>query len=361
MRPRVLAAGALLFLAACAEAPSVVKTTSTPKPPAWLVKVPQEGETLYFSGAREGASSLEEGTDAATQAARAHAAEYIGVDVTSEHKDVMSTDLGVDRVTDTVKGRATALIRNARTMDVYYEKFSRKAGATTIDRFDVWVLIRLSRADLQAERVRQQDEQKHTALLALSRLREGQAQEQQGNVLAALARYRDAVAQTRALPQQIDLSDPQLRTAGQLRQAAEDAAAKAQAKARRAVLVAPDWVAGSVAQALSSKGFTAVTQPEGSERQALETARAQGMPWVIVVKGSTVLGGPVFSQVAATASLDVRALESQSGAVVASAVRQTKGVGRTPEAAQQAAANEAGVAAGADLAAALVAKENAGL
>ena len=97
MRPRVLAAGALLFLAACAEAPSVVKTTSTPKPPAWLVKVPQEGETLYFSGAREGASSLEEGTDAATQAARAHAAEYIGVDVTSEHKDVMSTDLGVDR------------------------------------------------------------------------------------------------------------------------------------------------------------------------------------------------------------------------------------------------------------------------
>ena len=360
--PRILAAGALLVLAACAaEVPSVVKTSSSPKAPPWLVKVPQEGDTLYFSGAREGATSLEEGTDAAMQVARAHAAEYIGVDVTSEHKDVMSTDLGSDRVQDTVKGRATALIRNARTADVYYEKFSRKAGATIIDRFDVWVLIKLSRADLEAEHARQEDEQKHTALSALSRLREGQAQERQGNVLAALVRYRDAAAQTRALPQQIDLSDPQLRTSGQLRQAAEDAVAKAQARARRAVLVAPDWVAGSVAQALSSKGFTAITQPEGSERQALETARAQGMPWVIVVKGSTVPGGRVFSQVAATASLDVRALESQSGAVVASSVKQTKGVGRTPEAAQQAAANEAGVAAGADLAAALVAKENAGL
>jgi len=359
---RLLAAGALLFLAACAaEAPSVVKTSSSPKPPSWLLKVPQEGDTLYFSGAREGASSVEEGTDAAMQVARAHAAEYIGVDVTSEHKDVMSTDLGSDRVQDTVKGRATALIRNARTADVYYEKFSRKAGATTIDRFDVWVLIKLSRADLEAEHTRQQDEQKHTALAALSRLREGQAQERQGNVLAALVRYRDAAAQTRGLPQQIDLADPQMRTSGQLRQAAEDAAAKAQAKARRAVLVAPDWAAGSVAQALSSKGFTAITQPEGSERQALDTARAQGMPWVIVVKGSTVPGGRVFSQVAATASLDVRALESQSGAVVASSVKQTKGVGRTPEAAQQAAANEAGVLAGADLAAALVAKENAGL
>ena len=165
----------------------------------------------------------------------------------------------------------------------------------------------------------------------------------------------------RALPQQIALADAQLRTSGQLRQAAQDAMAKAQAKARRAVLVGPDWAAGSIVQALSSKGFTAVTQPEGSERQALDTARAQGMPWVIVVKGTTIPGGSVFSQVAATASLDVRALESQGGGVVASSVKQSKGVGRTPEAAQQAAANEAGQAAGADLAAALVAKENAGL
>jgi len=338
-----------------------VKIASSPKAPAWLVKVPQEGDTLYFSGAREGAASLEEGTDAAMQVARGHAAEYIGVDVTAEHHDVMSTELGEDRVRDTVKARATALVRSARIADVYYEKFSRKAGATTIDRFDVWVLIKISRAELEGERVRQQEEQKQTALAALARLREGEAQERAGNVLAALVRYRDAAAQTRALPQQIALADPQLRTSGQLRQAAQDAMAKAQARARRAVLVGPDWAAGSIVQALSSKGFTAVTQPEGSERQALDTARAQGMPWVIVVKGTTVPGGSVFSQVAATASLDVRALESQSGGVVASAVKQSKGVGRTPEAAQQAAANEAGQAAGADLAAALVAKENAGL
>lgn len=360
---RSSAAGcALLSLCACAaEVPAVVKASSSPKPPAWIVKVPQEGDVLYFSGAREGAASLEEGTDAAMQAARAHAAEYIGVDVSSEHRDVMSTDLAQDRVQDTVKARASALIRGARLADVYYEKFSRKAGATTIDWFDVWVLIKLSRAELAAEQARQQEEQKQAAMAALSRLREGQAQELQGDVLAALARYRDAAAQTRPLPQQIDLADPQLRTSGQLRQAAEDAVRKAQAKARRAVLVAPEWAVGSVAQALSSKGFTAVTEPSGSERQALDTARAQGMPWVIVVKGTTVPGGRVFSQVAATASLDVRALESRSGALVASSVKQSKGVGRTPEAAQQAAANEAGVAAGTDLAAALVAKENASL
>jgi hypothetical protein len=326
-----------------------------------MVNVPQGGDVIYFSGAREGASSLEEGTDAATQAARTHAAEYIGVNVSAEHLDVQSTDLAEDRVRDTVRARTTALVRSAQVADVYYEKFSRQAGATVIDRFDVWVLLKLPKAELEAERVRQKQEQKDTASAALARLREAQAQERGGNVLAALARYRDVVSQTKPLPAQTELSDAQFRTTGQLRQVAEDAVAKVQAKARRAVLVAPDWVAGSVAQALSAKGFTAITEPAGSEQQALGEARAQGMPWVIVVRGTTVPGGRVFSQVAATASLDVRALESQSGAVVASTVQQAKGVGRTPEAAQQAAANEAGVAAGTDLAAALVAKENAGL
>ena len=96
-------------------------------------------------------------------------------------------------------------------------------------------------------------------------------------------------------------------------------------------------------------------------QEKLALAKAQGMPWVIVVRATTTPGGPVFSQVAATAALDVRALDAQSGAVVAAAQRQAKGVGRTPEAAQQAAASEAGLGAGNDLAAALVAKENSGL
>ena len=168
----------MLFIAGCAaEAPAVAKTSSAPRPPAWTLRAPQDAETLCFAGAREGATSLEEGTDAATQVARAHAAEFIGVDVSSEHRDVMSTDVGADQVQDTVRSRAAALIRHARMADVYYEKYSRKAGATTVDRFDVWVLIRLSRADLEAERVRQQDELKAAASGAVSRLREAETLE----------------------------------------------------------------------------------------------------------------------------------------------------------------------------------------
>jgi hypothetical protein len=65
--------------------------------------------------------------------------------------------------------------------------------------------------------------------------------------------------------------------------------------------------------------------------------------------------------VAATAALDVRALDAQTGAVVASAQKQEKGFGRTPQAAQDDAASKAGLGAGSDLAAALVAKETSGL
>ena len=353
---------AILLITGCAgEAPSVVKTASAPRPPPWILKVPQRGDTLYFSGAREGASSLEEGTDAAMQVARAHAAEFIGVQVSSEHRDVMSTDVASDEVRDTVQGRATALIRHARLSDVYYEKYSRKAGATAIDRFDVWVLIELSRAELEAERARQQEEAKSAAAAALARLRDAEAAERSGNVLAALARYRDVVAQARPLARDVELADAQIHTSGQLQVVAEDALAKAQSKARRAVLVAPDWAAAGVVQGLSAKGFATVPQPAGSEREALSAARTQGMPWVVVVTGTTAAGGRVFNQTAATASLDVRALEAQSGLVAASFVRQEKGFGRTAEAAQQAAANEAAAKAAADLADALVAKEKAGL
>jgi hypothetical protein len=359
--PGLLRALALACAAGCAaEAPQLVKTASAPKVPAWVLKVPQSDETLYFSGARDGASSLEEGTEAAAQSARAHVAEFIGVNLSAEHSDVQSTETAESRVSDTVKSRTAALIRSAELADVYHEKYSRRAGQTTVDRFDVWVLVRLPRREIEAERQRQEQEQRQTASAALARLREGFVEEKEGHVLAALARYRNAASNVRPLPLSVETGDLEVRTSGQLRNLAEDALQKAQVKARRALLVAPEWAAGGVARGLSAKGFSAVTVLDGDEQAALATARAQAMPWVIVVRGTTTPGGPIYSQVAATASLDVRALESGSGATVLSAQKQAKAVDRTPEAARRAAANDAGAVLGAEIAAGLVAREGTG-
>ncbi len=338
-----------------------MKTASAAKPPAWMVKAPSSSDTLYFTGAKEGASSLEDGKASAVESARSQAAQYIGVEISAEHKDVMSTEEAENMARDTVKSRANAMLRSAELADFYYEKISREVGATTVDRYDVWVLLKLPRAEVEKERQRQAQDQQATAAAGVARYRDGRDLERQGNVIAALVRYRDALAKAKSVAGSTPTGDGQIATAGALLQKSQDAASAAQGKARRAIVVAPDWAAGAVTQALSKQGFTAQTQEAASETAALAQAKAQGMPWVIVVRGSTTPGGRVFAQVAATAALDVRALDAQSGAVVASAQKQAKGVGRTPEAAQQAAASEAGLEAGTDLASALVAKENAGL
>ena len=228
-------------------------------------------------------------------------------------------------------------------------------------RFDVWALIKLPRAEIQKERDRQASEAKETVKAGLGRYREGLSQDKAGDVLAALVRFRDVLTQLKGVGQNIETGDAEIATAGKLKQIAQDAAANAQTRVRRALVIAPDWVAGAVTSALSSKGFSARTQSGMSEDQALSAAKAQGTPWVIVVHATTTPGGRVFAQVAASAALDVRALDARSGAVVAATQKQAKGVGRTPEAAQQAAATEAGQGAGNDVAAALVAKESSGL
>ena len=357
-----LGAVGLWGIAACGGGgEGVVRTTSAPKEPAWLTRPPQEPGVLYFSGAKEGSDSLEDAKAAATDVARAQAAQYIGVNISAEHRDVMSTDLASDQVKDTVQSRTAALIRDAEIADVYYEKISRQAGATSIDRYDVWVLIRLPKSALEQERVRQADEQKETAKSAVARLHDAQSQERLGNWLAALVRYRDVIASVKPLGATTGTGDAQLTDAGSVRQAAQDAAARAQAKVRRAILVAPDWVGGALTQALSAKGFAAELRPGLNDQAAQAAARAEQIPWVIVARAQNIPGGHVFALVAASASLDVRALDAETGAVVASSQKVEKATGRTPQAAAESAATQAGISAGNELAAALVARESAGL
>ena len=323
MRSSVFALAVLA--ASCGGEKPAVKTSSSPKPPGWLAKVPTSGEMLYFSGAKEGAASLEEGKASAVESARSQAAQYIGVEISAEHRDVMSTEEAENVAKDTVKSRANAMLHSAELADVYYERISREVGAGTIDRYDVWVLLKLPRAEVEKERQRQAQQGEETAAAAVARYREGRDQERQGNLIAALVRYRDAMAKARDVAGSTPTGDREIGTATALLQRAQDAANATQGRARRAIVVAPDWVAGALTQALAKQGFTAQTQSEGNESGALAEAKAQGTPWVIVVHATTAPGGRVFAQVAATAALDVRALDAQSGAVVASTQKQEIG------------------------------------
>ena len=152
MGSRLAAPPASLLLCLCAVACgsgklAAVKTSSSPKQPAWMVRAPQDPDALYFTGAREGSASLDEGKDSALAAARDQAAQYIGVEISAEHSDVMSTEEAENKASDKIRSRAQAVIRSAELADLYYEKISREAGSGTIDRYDVWALA----ADCQVE------------------------------------------------------------------------------------------------------------------------------------------------------------------------------------------------------------------
>ncbi|MBS2022868.1 MAG: hypothetical protein JST92_10685 [Deltaproteobacteria bacterium] len=352
----------LLLVGACGtSAPAVIRTSSSPKEPAWLTRPMQEPGYLYFSGTRSGAESLEDGKGAALDIARGEAAKFIGVEISAEHTDVMSTDLASDQVKDTTKSRTQALIKNATLADEYWVKYSRQAGATTIDKFDVSVLIKLSKADLEAEQKRQEGETKAAVNQGIERLHEGDAKEKAGDILGAFVRYRDVVNSLKGLASNVDSGDAMWKNSGQVRQAAQEMMQRAQAKARRVILVGPEWAVGPITQGLSKIGYTASVPPNLTEQDALKQAQSQGILYVVVARATSTPGGPVFNQVAASASLDVRALESQGGATVASSQKTSKGVGRTPDAARAEAAKDAGVGAGAEVANALKAKEDAGM
>lgn len=350
-----------VLLSACGgSAPAVIHTSSVPKPPGWLTRAPSEGGTLYFVGTKPGADSLDEGKTAAMDKARDEAAKYVGVSISSEFTSVVSTDAGRDsaEATDTVKSRTQALIKNAEQVDVYWEKNSRQAGATSIDKWDVSVLIRLSKADLDAERKRQEDEAKATAAAMLARYRDAIALETQGLAVQALSRLREAQTQLKTVGRSVETGDLQIKLAGQLRQLAEDALARVQQKARRAILVGPDQVAGPLTQGLSKKGFAASARPGLNQDAALQAARTEGLGYVIVVKSTTAPGGQAFGKVSTSVVLDVRALDAQTGAVVASSQKSARQFGHGVAEAERLAAEEAGLSAGNELGAALVARES---
>ena len=353
-------AAVLALACACgSSAPAVIKTTSSPQQPSWVLKsAPHGGGDVYFVGAQSGADSLDDGKQAALSKARGQAAEYLGVQITAIQDIMESSNVAENHNRDSVKAHAAALIKGAAIEDVYYEKLSRQAGAQSLDRYDVWVLTKLSRADLDAEKARQASEARISLVNAIAWLREGKELESQGALVQALGKYRKAQETSSGVVAATDTGDGQLPNAGRLQQALHDAAAALQGKVRRVVIVGSRAAAGALAEALAAHGFT-TRLSGGDETAGLQSARSDGTPWVIVAEEHRTPGGQFQAQVAAQVALDVRALESKSGAVVASLQKQAKEFRRTQEAAGDAAAHQAGLEAGRDLAGQLVKKENA--
>ncbi len=365
---RVLQAIAFVIATACASAPEVVHKNSASQPPKWVVVPPQDGQFFYFVGAKSGAASLDEGKAGALAAALAQASQFIGVKIVAEGSYTQSTEDAENRARSDVHTSTGGQLRSAQIADVYFESMSRVVASGEIDRFDVWVLAKLPKAEAQAERDRQAKEKAAHVEAALGHFEQGRATH---DAKLAVFHFREAKRELAAVDDAVDLNRSGFATSRDLSGALDLALSASVGAQRRTAIVftetslgqhSADAVsAGRISEILAGRGFSVMPPLEGDAGNvavATALAKQSGARIALLVTASAARTGTVFgTQAAVTATVQVRAIDAQSGEVLAQSDKQGRGIKGDANVAAHEALKQAGEQAAGELAQALLSRE----
>lgn len=192
---RASALGLLLLVACGGPTQSVRRTPSQAVKPRWVDALPKNSkDTYYFVGAKARAKTLEDGRKHAFAAAAEQAATVVGVRVSSEFFSLSSTERDRDQVTNKVDSKTAAFLRGLAIGEEYTERVERESGKFREVEHDVWVLVSVSAAEVDAERQRQQQATKAAVERALKLLGSG-SQQAKASDGAAWVEARVALAQ----------------------------------------------------------------------------------------------------------------------------------------------------------------------
>jgi hypothetical protein len=347
----------LVLIVGCATVPEVLRKSSAPVQPTWVNTTPTDNQYLYFVGAASGAESLDSGKSAAVSAATNQVAQYIGVNVKSIGKFVNSTNSADQLAQEETDTRASGRIQGAEAVETYSESMSRQVGATQIDRFDVWVLVRFPRAAADEERGRQAKEHQDRSDHAFELLGKARAAKLSGSLLDAMRALSDAKVELAALPGTVDIKNAEFRTSAELGQAVDHLSTDVQGALRKTAISADETSLGQpasksvaanhVSTILSAKGFPvlpALAPVAGESPSALSgRAHAAGAAIAIQLQSTVTRSGTLYgTQAVCVAHVQAQALDVSSGEIVASAEKDGKGVKANEQLAAQLALAEAG-------------------
>lgn len=153
--------------------------------PAWIEKLPTSNEYYYVMGIRSGAPNLEVGRNEATRQAVSELANYLGVKLQSKLQ-VFMTDLET-KVQDEMKATTEKVeLRGGLVHDWYVEK-------TAQGTYDVYVLLRYPRAEIEKEQARIARLLAEKAALAQLGMRQAAEAERRGDIIGALSTYTTVV------------------------------------------------------------------------------------------------------------------------------------------------------------------------
>jgi hypothetical protein len=183
--------------------------------PEWVTRKKEfDGTYLYFTGTRTSAPSFEDAERDASADAFRKIISYFGEQGVIGYKR-MRTETTTE-VEEFLNLRGAAIVRSAKVIESYYERWQHFDGQEVKFTYNVFVHVRYPQAEVAVEKKRQIEEAKANARLAAALFTEGDGNQKNGMPRAAIAVYRKSAAALLMLPGSYAIPLPGFSMAGQL-------------------------------------------------------------------------------------------------------------------------------------------------
>ncbi|MBI5178987.1 MAG: hypothetical protein HZA04_06975 [Nitrospinae bacterium] len=342
------AKGLTLFLCvvlfSCATEVKIIRETSSPQRPDWIVHPPQAADTVYFTGIASRAATLEEGLAGAVQDGIGRVSAYLGTKVKSEFTE--NTSLIAKELTRQISAKTQAKVMGAVVVDTYHEKMARVEGDYRLERYDVYVLIGFSTAQAEKELARQEKERLEKARMAHGYYVSGAEKQKRMEYKEARKLYSQTLSLLNELDSAVELKGASVGNTNELLLSAQKALTEVAALLRR-VSITVSTGAGTQGDDVFGANLTAKLTEKGFTVTAEKPFVAVGAT-AVVTKSDVVMG---LNSYYAEGSAGAKRVSD--GQVIATVSFKTKGFHKNEQQAALNALAEAGAEAGTNLAALL--------
>lgn len=349
----VLRINAILILctilqAACSQPAQILRESSAPTRPEWIVQPLQSSELMYFVGIKTGTNTLEEGREAAITDAMSKIANFLGSKVQSIFEE-HSTEIE-QKLKQQITSKSSATVFGSQIVDWYHEKMVRIDKKFRMEKYDVYVLVSFKKSEVDKEIQRQQKEKVAKVTTAHDLYLQGLKSERQKTYQVAHRLYLQALDILKGIDDFVVIDTGEIKNNEELANLLKTRSQEVVSKMHRVTLSlrVHDSEKGlqvfqaTLASALSEKGFT-VTR----EEPAIEISGD-----LFVAESSFAMNNFAYY-----AEGDVSAKRISDGQVIAVVPVKVKGFHKTREQAALNALAEAGSAAGEILSKSLLEKE----
>lgn len=292
--------------------------------PQWTVQPPEDSADFYYSvGVKTDAPTLEGGeTDARMDAGRKFIERFFGVEASAEYKKVRKSYQ--TEIMEELKGKTKGKIAGARVKEVYWEKLEVSEGGFTKYRYNVWVLIEISKEATRQVLNESLERMNKTVALAKKFLNEfGNAVSEKGEeeTLSILEDLKASLS---------EYDDPEI---VELRREIENRSNELKKKIRRIGIVIGgenkeiESVSAEITNLFTESGYYAVKLPFTEKEKALLQANESGLKFLLYGRLDVNITGTQNAFFFADAKGNIYLFSLPSGDIITSISVSERGAG----------------------------------